>query len=99
MLPGAFTVNAEGKTVYFSKGNLQATVDAAGTPTSWRFAANQYDCVGEGGANKVIGQAAGDVDLFGWSTASSNYGISASTSDSVYYGDFVEWGKAFCEYK
>ena len=99
VLPGAFTVNAEGRTVYFSKGNLQATVDAAGAPTSWRFAANQYDCVGEGGANKVIGQAAGDVDLFGWSTAGSNFGISASTSDSVYYGDFVDWGKAFCEYK
>ena len=90
-LSGKFSVGA-GKQVQFSKGNLVATIDAAGTPTAWKFAANQYDCLGEGGANKTIGTAAGDVDLFGWSTAATTYGISTSTSNGDYSGDFVDWG-------
>ena len=92
-LAGEFSVSAT-KKVLFSQGNLVATVDATGAPTAWKFAANQYDCIGEGGANKTIGKTAGDVDLFGWSTAKSNYGISTSTEDSDYSGDFVDWGKA-----
>ena len=92
ILPGKFSIG-NGKQVQFSKGNLVATVDASGTPTAWKFAANQYDCLGESGANKTIGRAAGDVDLFGWSTDATNYGISTATSDSKYSGDFVDWGK------
>ena len=91
-LTGKFSVSAS-KQIQFSKGNLVATIDASGTPTAWKFAANQYDCLGEGGANKTIGTAAGDIDLFGWSTAASKYGISTSTSSSDYSGDFVDWGK------
>ena len=90
-LAGKFSVGA-GKQVQFSKGNLVATIDASGTPTAWKFAANQYDCLGEGGAYKTIGSAAGDVDLFGWSTTATKYGISTSTSVSDYSGDFVDWG-------
>ena len=92
-LSGVFTVNAEGKKVHFSKGNLVATIDASGAPTAWKFAANQYDCLGEGGANKTIGATAGDIDLFGWSTASTTYGISKSTSGGDYSGEFIDWGK------
>ena len=91
-LPGKFSV-AEGKQVQFSSGNLTATVDATGAPTAWKFAANQYDYLGEGGANMTIGTAAGDVDLFGWSTAATAYGISASTNVEDYSGAFVDWGK------
>ena len=71
-LPGEFSVSAD-KKVYFSQGNLVATIDATGAPTAWKFATNQYDCLGEGGANKTIGVAAGDIDFFGWSTASTTY--------------------------
>ncbi|MBO4585019.1 MAG: hypothetical protein J5675_00245, partial [Bacteroidales bacterium] len=39
---GVFTVNKDGGTVYFSKGNLQYQ---ASTKT-WRFAENQWDYVG-----------------------------------------------------
>ncbi len=92
ILPGKFSV-AEGKQVQFSSGNLTATVDATGKPTAWKFAANQYDCLGEGGANVTIGTAAGDVDLFGWSTAATTYGISTSTNAEDYSGAFVDWGK------
>lgn len=96
-LSGEFTVNAEGKKVHFSQGNLVATIDNSGAPTAWKFATNQYDYIGEGGANKTIGATAGDVDFFGWSTASTTYGISTSTSSGDYSGDFVDWGKAYCE--
>lgn len=43
-LAGQFSV-ADGKVVYFSKGNLQATTVDLGTNWTWTFAANQYDCV------------------------------------------------------
>lgn len=95
-LKGEFSVSAT-KKVHFSKGNLVATINDSGAPTAWKFAANQYDYIGEGGANKTIGIAEGDVDLFGWSTASTTYGISKSTTNSDYSGDFVDWGKAYCE--
>ena len=92
-LAGEFTVNAEGRKVHFSQGNLVATIDATGTPTAWKFAAHQYDYLGENGANKTIGKAAGDVDLFGWSTEATKYGISTSLDNADYSGYFVDWGK------
>ena len=53
-LPGEFSVSGT-KKVHFSQGNLVATIDATGAPTAWKLAANQYDYLGEGGANKTIG--------------------------------------------
>jgi hypothetical protein len=32
------------------------------------------------------------VDLFGWSTSSTNFGVSTSTYDADYSGSFVDWG-------
>ena len=101
-LPGEFTVNADGKRVCFSQGNLVATIDATGAPTAWKFSAHQYDCLGEGGANKTIGATAGDVDLFGWSTDATlnNWGIHTKisykpdcTADYI-GGNFKDWGTA-----
>lgn len=101
-LPGLFTVGkgadytagtADDVQVRFSKGNLVATINLTGTPTDWKFAANQYDCLGEGGANKTIGSAGGNVDLFGWSTTTT-YGINTSQSDADYSGEFKDWGTA-----
>ena len=99
-LKGEFSVSAT-KKVYFSQGNLVATIDASGAPTAWKFSAHQYDCLGEGGANKTIGATAGDVDIFGWSTSTNggtsttdNYGIKTSSTTSDYFGDFYDWGKA-----
>ena len=99
-LPGEFSVSAD-KKVLFSQGNLVATIDVSGVPTAWKFSAHQYDYLGEGGANKTIGSAAGDVDFFGWSTSTNggtsttdNYGIKTSMTASDYPGDFYDWGKA-----
>ena len=88
LLPAVFTVDA-GKTVKFSKGNLQATYD--GSSWTWAFANNQWDYIGNAAGNTSINgngtvSANGTVDLFGWVGASSTwtgaaqYGISNSTA-------------------
>ena len=96
-LSGAFTINADGDQIAFSKGNLQATTADLGTTWVWGFAANQYDYIGINAANtKIIGNDTvsenGTVDLFGWSTSANYYGIHNSQAVSDYSGDFVDWG-------
>ena len=87
-LPAVFTVDA-GKTVKFSKGNLQATYN--GSSWIWGFAEHQWDYIGNAAGNASINgngtvSANGTVDLFGWVGASSTwtgaaqYGISNSTA-------------------
>ncbi len=95
-----FSVGANTK-VRFSPGNLQAT----GTTSSnkdggwtWSFAAKQYDFIGDTVANNAISgngtiSSDGTVDLFGWSTASTYYGIHNSNDDAAYSGDFKDWGE------
>lgn len=98
-LGGFFTVNSEGKTVFFSKGNVQFTRNS-----SWssKFAAHQYDIIGNAEANTTITnngtlESPGTVDLFGWSSNNENnynyYGINNSVVYSDYSGDFKDWGK------
>ena len=97
---GVFSVSAT-KQVTFSPGNLQYTQST----NTWSFAENQYDYIGTdnvtGGSvesdptygDKKSGTALADkVDLFGWSTAATNFGVSTSTSSSDYSGSFVDWG-------
>lgn len=75
---GRFTVNADGKQVYFAKGNLQ------NINGEWCFAEHQWDYLGAYSATAW--------DSFGWSTAATNFGMSTSTSISDYSGSFVDWG-------
>lgn len=94
---GLFSVSST-QQVYFSQGNLQATYN--GSAWSWAFAENQWDYVGNDAANTSINDngtvsEAGynePVDLFGWSTSSTYYGINNSTTDGDYSGGFREWG-------
>lgn len=95
-LSGKFTINADGDKVQFSKGNLQATTTNYGESWTWSFATNQWDYVGNAAANNAITgngtvSANGTVDLFGWSTSATYFGIHNS-SESIYSGDFVDWG-------
>lgn len=82
--------------VQFAPGNLQATYD--GNEWSWHFAANDYVIIGNGPGNTSITNTApwidgtGTVDLFGYSTAATYYGISSSVVSGDYSGDFVDWG-------
>ena len=75
---GLFTINSYGDQVYFSKGNLQYKAST----NTWRFATNQWDCVGgtdsngnsygnvSGSSNNNISQTySGWIDLFGWGTS------------------------------
>ena len=91
-LPGIFSVG-NNVHVCFSKGNLIASIDASAKPTSWKFATNQYDFLGGGGANLTV--ANGDFDLFSWSNEStkSNWGINKRTDDCVSSDVFMEWGQ------
>ncbi len=58
-----FTVNAEGKKVAFSSGNLQYHCKNK----EWRFAPNQYDRIGDDNKN-ISADYDGYIDLFGWGT-------------------------------
>lgn len=94
-LPGKFSVSPT-KQVYFSQGNLQATYHESTRSYTWGFAANQYGVVGKAAGNTTIdNQSDGAVvDLFGWSTSATDYGISVSKENVDYSGDFVDWGNA-----
>ena len=96
----AFSVSSS-KQVYFSPGNLQYTQST----DTWSFASAQWKMIGTdnviGGSvstdatygDSKIGTALADkVDLFGWSTAATNFGVSTSQDNSDYSGSFVDWG-------
>ena len=100
-LIGEFSVSAS-KKVHFSKGNLQATTTDLGVNWTWGFATNQWDYIGDAAANNaIIGNKAvssnGTVDLFGWSTNATYYGINNGTDNNTYFGYFVDWGTAIGE--
>ena len=97
---GTFSVS-DSKQVTFSPGNLQYTQST----NAWSFAENQYDYIGTdnvtGGSvstdatygDSKSGTALADkIDLFGWSTSSTNFGVSTSTDYNDYSGSFVDWG-------
>ena len=96
-LNGAFTINANGDKIVFSRGNLQAKTTDLGANWTWDFAPNQWSLIGNAVANNAINgnkkvSANGTVDLFGWSTAATYYGINESWKNDDYAGDFVDWG-------
>ena len=96
-LNGKFTINAGGDQIAFAKGNLQATTTDLGAHWTWGFAANQWNYLGIAVANnKITGNKTvsenGTVDLFGWSTNATYYGINNSYKAVDYIGDFVDWG-------
>jgi hypothetical protein len=80
----AFSIAAN-KQVTFSKGNLQYHP----ANNIWRFAEKQTDCIGAANSN-ISATYDGWLDLFGWSTSATNFGVSTSTSN--YSGSFVDWG-------
>ena len=89
-LTGLFSVS-NGKQVRFSQGNLQYQ---ASTDT-WRFAAQQYECIGQTNSNISLFYQ-GWVDLFGWGTSGYNdtkpwlidYNIDATSITGTKY----DWG-------
>ena len=82
----AFSVSSS-KQVYFSPGNLQYHP----ANKKWRFAERQTDYIGEANSN-ISSTYNGWLDLFGWSTSATNFGVSTSTDYNDYSGSFVDWG-------
>ena len=82
---GCFAVSAD-QYVSFAPGNLQYTYSSR----KWSFAENQYDTIGNANTN---GTTLGSViDMFGWSTSSSAWGVSTSSNNNDYAGEFLDWG-------
>ncbi len=81
LLTGMFTINASGDKVQFSQGNLQYQASTS----TWRFAENQYDYVGDASNGNVYVESTksnnssisefytGWIDLFGWGTAGHSF--------------------------
>ena len=96
---GLFSVSSS-KQVTFSPGNLQYTQST----DTWSFASAQWEMLGTDnviGGNVSLGNLgyekegtalAAKIDLFGWSTSTTNFGVSTSMDNSDYSGSFVDWG-------
>ena len=84
---GVFSV-AKDRQVSFSQGNLQYVRNQ----DVWKFADQQYEYIGAG--NVKDGKLANKIDLFGWSADNTTapFGVSTSTNNADYAGDFVDWG-------
>ena len=78
---------SETKKVTFSLGNLQYHP----ANDEWRFAENQTDYIGDANSN-CSPTYNGWLDLFGWSTSATNFGVSTSQDNADYSGSFVDWG-------
>ena len=93
-IAGKFSVSP-GKQVYFSQGNLQYHAST----NTWRFAENQWDCIGEDNKN-ISSNYNGWMDLFGWGASGYNgqYPYMTSTNSSEYgsnlgiTGTSYDWG-------
>ena len=84
---GTFSVSAT-KQVTFSPGNLQYHP----ANNEWRFAESQLDYIGNANGN-ISSTYNGWIDLFGWSTSATYFGVSTSTDwENGYSGSFVDWG-------
>ena len=82
-----FTVNAQGRKIVFSQGNLQYNLSGK----AFVFAAHQYDIVGN--ANKALIDASVEtdwIDFFGYGTGDAPTKISNENSD---YAMFNDWGE------
>ena len=84
---GIFSVSSS-KKVIFSSGNLQYHP----ANNKWRFAENQTDYIGDANSN-ISSSYNGWLDLFDWSTSTTNFGVSTSTDYDDYSGSFVDWGR------
>ena len=86
-LPEKFSVSGTQK-VYFSQGNLQyigsgSVAGESATPPYWRFATNQWDCIGNGTSS---GTGPGNVTYITGATAYNNSDKSAACRDLFGYG-------------
>ncbi len=87
-LQGGFSVS-NGRKVRFAKGNLQYDL----AEDSWSLARTQYDIIGLPNINLGDENFHGTIDMFAYSTESTNYGVNPSNADADYTGEFRDWGQ------
>ena len=93
-LNGKFKINSDGDQVHFSRGNLLYNFGE----DKW-FAAEQQTFT-PGDANLRFGDPTykGTIDMLGWSSADSNFGLRLSNDNSDYSNsEFVDWGGKFAD--
>ena len=72
----------------FATGNLQYNVK----DEKWSFAKQQYQYIGDANINVGDPNYKGWIDMFGWSTNETNYGVDPRNVNEFYDGEFVDWG-------
>ena len=87
---GVFSVAAD-KQIEFAPGNLQFHTG----DSTWRFASQQYNYVGKQNIELGNPDFKGWIDMFGWSSESTYFGVNPSNDNNTYTGDFVDWGTLF----
>ena len=80
-ISGLFSVSAS-EQVCFSQGNLQYRA----SDRKWRFAEQQYDCIGDDNSN-ISSSYHGWIDLFGWGTSGYNNKYPYLISSTTDYGN------------
>ena len=92
-LPGGFSINAV-QQVHFAQGNLQYQAYT----NTWRFAQNQYDCIGSNNTN-VSQSYSGWIDLFGWGTSGYNHGATSYQpwNTDQYDSHYNAYGDAYAD--
>ena len=88
ILNGVFSVS-DSIQVNFSQGNLQYQAYT----NTWRFALNQYECIGSDNIN-ISATYDGWIDLFGWGTSGYNHGAVCYQpwSTSIQANDYYAYG-------
>lgn len=81
-LNGVFSVSAT-KQVQFSSGNLQYNQKTR----HWRFATNQYDFTAEENSHCGDNNYDGYIDLFGWSSTNTYFGVNTSRDIMGWFSD------------
>ena len=89
-LSGTFSVG-EYEVAQFATGNLQYNVKNK----EWSFAKQQYQYIGDANINVGDPTFTGTIDMFGWSTNETTYGVDPRNLNELYDGEFVDWGNLF----
>ena len=89
-LSGTFSVGKY-EVAQFATGNLQYNVENK----KWSFAKQQYQYIGDANINVGDPTFTGTIDMFGWSTNETTYGVDPRNLNELYDGEFVDWGNLF----
>ena len=92
-LAGKFSIG-DGEQVQFSRGNLLYNIGE----DAWFAAEKQTQTLGDANLRFGDNNFKGTIDMFGWSSADSNFGLRRSNDNADYTNsEFVDWGGKFAD--